>query len=107
MSSKPRFTAATGRFRASEEHFQRESNRFKYDPKKLSWIQRNPRLFVKISTTVALLVFFSKPIYDLTIGYYLYDPANPPPKKNVSFYTYASKKVPIVDGVTAPVKEER
>lgn len=31
---------------------------------KRTWIQRYPRVFVSVVTTSALLVFFSKPLYD-------------------------------------------
>lgn len=36
--------------------------------KKVTWIHRNPRLFVGLSTVGGLLVFFSKPIYDIFIS---------------------------------------
>lgn len=48
-----------------------KKNRISYDinerirAKDRSFIYRYPRLFVGTSTTLALLVFFSKPIYDL------------------------------------------
>lgn len=86
MSERPKFTAYTGRFRAPDEKYQREFNRYKYDPKKISWIQRNPRKFVKIATTTALLIFFSAPIYHLTIGWYLHDPENPKPRAFPAFH---------------------
>lgn len=37
-------------------------------PKKRTWIERNPRLFIGVTTTAALLVFFSRPIYDIFIS---------------------------------------
>ncbi|CAG0920594.1 unnamed protein product [Notodromas monacha] len=49
-------------------------NRHQYDPKKLSFIQRNPRRFVTVFTTVSLLIFFSKPIYDIFIKPLVEDP---------------------------------
>lgn len=80
-SPKPKFTATTGRFRVDDKAYEKEFNRYKYDPKKLSWMQRNPKKFIKYFTTFSLLIFFSKPIYDLTIGYWLYDPENPKPRR--------------------------
>ncbi|KRF97479.1 uncharacterized protein Dwil_GK27303 [Drosophila willistoni] len=42
---------------------------------KRSWIQRNPRLFQITALTTSLLIFFSKPIYDIFIA----DPLPLPP----------------------------
>lgn len=36
--------------------------------KNKSWVYRHPKLFVVTTTTAALLVFFSKPIYDIFIS---------------------------------------
>lgn len=36
--------------------------------KQKSWIYRYPRTFVSLSTAAALLVLFSKPIYDIFIS---------------------------------------
>lgn len=35
--------------------------------KKLSWIQKHPKLFFWTSLTSGLLIFFSRPIYDMFI----------------------------------------
>lgn len=35
---------------------------------KRSWIQRNPKLFQVTFVTASLLVFFSKPLYDIFIA---------------------------------------
>lgn len=37
-------------------------------PKKGNWIARNPRLFVISSVTASVLIFFSKPLYDVFYG---------------------------------------
>ncbi|EAT39322.1 AAEL008874-PA [Aedes aegypti] len=42
--------------------------RRKFIVPKRNWAQRNPRLFVSIVTTTALLTFFSKPLYDAFIA---------------------------------------
>jgi hypothetical protein len=41
-----------------------DSERRKILVPKRTWLQRNPRLFVVVFTTTALLSFFSKPLYD-------------------------------------------
>lgn len=38
------------------------------DRRKVTWIRRNPRLFIGITSTVSLLALFSKPIYDIFIS---------------------------------------
>ncbi|XP_037916244.1 uncharacterized protein LOC119654774 [Hermetia illucens] len=47
-----------------------------YTVPKRDWIHRNPRAFIITFTTVSLLVFFSKPIYDC----FLADPLPPSQK---------------------------
>lgn len=39
-------------------------------PRRNSWIYRYPRVFVGVSTTTALLIFFSRPIYDIFFNPY-------------------------------------
>lgn len=38
-----------------------------YRMQKRTWIQKNPRLFVGLTTAGGLLIFFSRPIYDIFI----------------------------------------
>lgn len=46
------------------------TQQFKYNqqnqqPFRNSWIYRYPRVFVTVTTTTALCIFFSRPIYDI------------------------------------------
>lgn len=47
------------------------NNYIKYNPRirsiKRNWIHRNPYIFSTVFTTTCLLIFFSRPIYDIFI----------------------------------------
>lgn len=47
-----------------EENVKKRAKPIRQTYKELSWVQKNPRTFVLFATSSALLVLFSKPIYD-------------------------------------------
>lgn len=53
----------TGKTRQAAKAMTHDPRR-KFIVPKRNWMQRNPRLFVGTVTTTALLIFFSKPLYD-------------------------------------------
>lgn len=61
------------------------NNRSYINRKKVSWIHRNPRVFVVLTSTASLLALFSKPIYDIFIS------DAPLPDLNEELKTYKSR----------------
>lgn len=61
------------------------NNKSYIDRKKVTWIRRNPRIFVVLTTTTAALALFSKPIYDIFIS------DAPLPDLNEELKTYKSR----------------
>lgn len=42
-----------------------QTPKFRKTSKDLPWVNRNPRIFIILTTAFALSIFFSKPAYDL------------------------------------------